>query len=255
MYLLLVAQSSVAWFIPGAIILAAMLKIVPILALAALLPACSVIEQSSVHGFHSGQYVMHKPAGGHQQVYLDISDTAIRVFSKDSARPGAEPTMTMPLNQAADADFSGWRFSKTSLDIDITSILLKYRFGTDGRQSELITDFNAALYAGWRRDGYKVKPAKDPLGKRSAHIRSSGYDFGVFAGLGSAAINDFSTAGRISDEYNGLIIQCGIAGFLETKWVSFGLALGYDFLANSDKAYWVYHKKPWTGLIIGIALN
>lgn len=223
--------------------------------MAALLSACSVIEQSSTHGFNSGNYSLNTPSEKHQQVYLDVSDTAVRIFSKDSVSPGAEPTTTMFPGQTTDIDYSGWRFSKTSLDIDITSILLKYRFGNDGRQGELITDFNAALYAGWRKDNFKVKQAKDPLGNKPLRLSNSGFDFGAFAGLGSAAINSYSTAGVITDEYNGLIVQCGVAGFLETKWVSFGISVGYDFLANSDHKYWVYHKKPWLGLIIGIALN
>jgi hypothetical protein len=52
-----------------------------------------------------------------------------------------------------------------------------------------------------------------------------------------------------------MIIQSGIAGFIESNVASFGIALGFDSLLNSDRKVWIYNKKPWLGFIVGIALN
>jgi hypothetical protein len=46
-----------------------------------------------------------------------------------------------------------------------------------------------------------------------------------------------------------------MAGFLETKFVSFGLGAGFDALLTSDKKAWIYHNKLWFGFVVGIALN
>jgi hypothetical protein len=52
-----------------------------------------------------------------------------------------------------------------------------------------------------------------------------------------------------------MIIQTGIAGFIESNVASFGLAVGYDYLMNPDRKIWIYTNKPWVGFVVGIALN
>jgi hypothetical protein len=52
-----------------------------------------------------------------------------------------------------------------------------------------------------------------------------------------------------------MTIQTGVAAFIESNMASFGLALGWDYLLNRDKAIWIYQTKPWVGFVVGIALN
>jgi hypothetical protein len=52
-----------------------------------------------------------------------------------------------------------------------------------------------------------------------------------------------------------MIIQTGIAGFIESNMASFGLGIGFDHLLNRDRDIWIYNKKPWIGFIVGIALK
>ena len=144
---------------------------------------------------------------------------------------------------------------KQSLDIDITTVLLKYRPSVYGLQQQFTTEFNAALYAGWRHDNYKITSIKDPLGKSSHKITNLGYDFGFFAGPGTTLISPFTTNNISLTEYSGMIIQTGIAGFLESNIASFGISIGFDYLMNSDREIWIYNNKPWVGLIVGIAFN
>ena len=68
-------------------------------------------------------------------------------------------------------------------------------------------------------------------------------------------INPSTTNNKRIDEYSGMIIQTGIAGFLESNVASFGLSIGYDYLLNPDRKIWIYHNKQWVGFIVGIALN
>jgi hypothetical protein len=82
-----------------------------------------------------------------------------------------------------------------------------------------------------------------------------GYDFGVFAGPGVTLINPLTTLNRVTEEYSGMIMQMGIAGFIESNMASFGLSLGFDTLLNPDRKIWIYNKKLWIGFVVGIALN
>ena len=112
-----------------------------------------------------------------------------------------------------------------------------------------------ALYVGWRYDYYHITSKRDPLGRSYHKISNRGYDFGFFAGPGTTLISPFTTQNKKTDEYSGMIIQTGIAGFIESNVASFGLAIGYDYLLNPDRKIWIYNNKPWIGFVVGIALN
>jgi hypothetical protein len=146
-------------------------------------------------------------------------------------------------------------FKKQSLDIDITSILLKFRPSVYGLPAQLTSDLNMALYVGWRYDYYHVMSKKDPLGRTYPKMNSRGFDFGFFAGPGATIVSPFTTQNNRIDEYSGMIIQTGIAGFVESNVASFGMAIGLDNLLNSDRKVWIYNNKPWIGFVVGIALN
>jgi len=141
------------------------------------------------------------------------------------------------------------------LDIDLTTILLKYRPPVNNLPAQMVTDFNMALYAGWRHDTYVIRKEDNQLKNNKSSINARGYDFGVFFGPGTTPINSFTTENKTKNEYNGMILQYGIAGFLESNVASFGIAMGFDYLMSPDRKIWIYTKKPWFGLIIGIALN
>jgi hypothetical protein len=220
----------------------------------ALFCSCSTIEKASRHGFESGYYKHSLKSKKTEKVYLKITDKDVAVYGLEESKP-RKLTMTLPMGEADSLYVIPSRFSKTSLDIDITSVLLKYRPATDNLQPQLNTDLNVALYAGWRHDYYWIVGRKDPLGINQYKIIKRGFDFGVIAGPGTTFIGSSTTNNGTSKEYNAMIIEYGIAAFLETNFASFGLAIGYDYLANSDRSIWIYDNKPWIGFVIGIALN
>jgi hypothetical protein len=215
--------------------------------------ACSVLEKSSQHGFENGFYKFRSknlPAG---KVYVHMDDKEVEVYKNE--RNSLE-NLPLLINLADTDLITGpIEFTRKSLDIDLTTILLKYRPPVNDMPAQMITDFNIALYAGWRHDTYIIKKELDPLKKPKTSIMARGYDFGVFAGPGTTVINSFSTANKTENEYNGMILQYGLAGFLESNVASFGVAVGFDYLVSPDRKIWIYTRKPWFGLIIGIALN
>lgn len=220
----------------------------------ALFSSCSVIEKSSIHGFNSGYYKHSTGKGKAEVVYLQITDTEAAVYPVVDGKPGNQE-MTLPIGEADSLYRISSRFSKTSLDIDLTTIFLKYRPASADLQPQLTAELNVALYTGWRHDYYRIEGKKDPLGKNHYRVIKRGFDFGILGGPGTTFIGPSTTSNVISKEYNAMILEYGVAAFIETNFASFGLATGYDHLMNSDRSVWIYDKKPWIGLVIGIALN
>lgn len=215
---------------------------------------CRVIEQSSQHGFVSGRYTQSADSSDTKHVYLDITEESATIYNMSGDEVGA-PVRIISLQHADSTYDKPLLFHKTSLDIDITSILLKYRPATNLLPAQLSTDLNVAIYTGWRHDHYRITQNKDALGRNHPKIVTRGYDFGMLAGTGSTAINSSTTNNHVSLEYNGMILQFGIAAFIETNFASFGLASGFDHLLSSDRKNWIYNQKPWLGFVVGIALN
>jgi hypothetical protein len=52
-----------------------------------------------------------------------------------------------------------------------------------------------------------------------------------------------------------MVLQFGVASFLESNVASFGIAAGFDYLCSPDIKVWIYNNRPWIGFIIGLALN
>jgi hypothetical protein len=220
-----------------------------------LLTSCNTLEKASIHGLNSGYYKLKSENKNIQQVYLDVTDEQIDVYHHTNRQADEKQFLTIPFNKKDSVVFNPIVFKKQSLDIDITSIILKYRPSVYGLPPQATTDLNMALYVGWRHDNYYVMGTKDPLGRNYHKISNRGYDFGVFAGPGATLISSFTTQNKRNDEYSGMILQTGITGFIESNVASFGLAIGYDHLLNNDRKIWIYQNKPWVGFIVGVALN
>lgn len=216
--------------------------------------SCSVIENASKHGLESGYYEMKSGGDPIQKVYLDVGDEEITIYPDNGVDLGS-PVSQIPLSSSDSIYIFPEKFIKKSIDLDITTIPLKLRPSVNDLPMQMNIDFNAALYLGWRHDSYQVNSIVTPLKKCNHNIVSMGYDFGIFTGLGSTLLSPFTTNDAISYEYSGLIIQYGVAGFIESTVASFGLAVGYDYLVSPDRSIWIYNKKPWVGLIIGFPLN
>lgn len=230
-------------------------KIPTILITAAVLfNSCSILEKASMHGLNSGFYNMHSGQNT-RKIYVDATEEKIDLYYLNEETTDKDKFLSIPFKLSDSILTAPLLLKKRSLDIDITTVLLKYRPSVYGLPQQLTTEFNAALYAGLRHDNYKIISRIDPLGRSYNKVTKLGYDFGLFAGPGATLISPFTTNNHSTDEYSGMIIQTGFAGFLESNIASFGIAAGFDYLLNHDRHIWIYHNKPWIGFIVGIAFN
>ena len=218
--------------------------------LAILLGSCKVFERASVHGLNNGTYKLNRI-----HVYVEVTDSAVTVYPMQNGKINRTGSNSLFFISSDSAHCQKTVLKKQGLDIDMTSVLMKYRPSVSGLPAQLSTDLNLALYAGWRRDRFTLETTTSPVGKNRCEISNRGYDVGFFAGPGATLISPFTTRGTRTDEYNGMVIQAGLAGFLETNVASFGLAVGFDHLLSSDRNVWIYNRKPWLGFVVGVALN
>jgi len=216
--------------------------------------SCSTLEKASVHGLTSGYYKIVSP-GKVENVYADVSGEKIDFYHQKEVITEKDKFLSVSFVSGENVLLNPLKFNKQSLDIDITSILLKYRPPVNDLPQQLTTDINAALYAGWRHDHFRISNETDPLGKQYYNINSFGYDLGFFAGPGATQIYAGNTNNQSVNDYSAMIIQAGLAGFLESEVASFGIAVGIDNLLNQDRKIWIYNNKPWVGFIVGIAIN
>lgn len=216
--------------------------------------SCNTLQNASLHGFNSAFYQMEEN-NTKSPVYVEVSDEKIEIFPVTNQQVVKEPTLSLKWQTNESTINHPLIFRKQGLDIDLTGILMKFRPQVSGIPTQLTADFNLAIYAGWRHDKFKVNLSETPTGKRQTKIGNFGYDFGFFFGPGATQITPGTTQNKIGLEYSGMIIQSGLAAFVETDLASFGLATGFDYLLSRDRPSWIYHKKPWLGLVVGIALN
>ena len=216
--------------------------------------SCAVIDQSSRHDFASGYYKHRLEKRQPEKVYLDIQENQVVVYPV-AQQLIAQPSLTIPVGKVDSLRPVSSRFSKKSLDIDITTVLLKYRPPTQQLPTQLSAELNIALYTGWRHDYYRIKSRKDPLGNAQHYLVKRGWDIGALAGTGTTLVGPATTTSAIGKEYNGMLFEYGLAAFFETNFASFGLAIGYDYLIGPDRQVWIYNQKPWLGFVVGIALN
>jgi hypothetical protein len=144
---------------------------------------------------------------------------------------------------------------RREFDFDIFTLPFKVRPGREGVPAQLNTNFNAALYFGRRLDFFHLNRHRAPSGRTAPLIRTVGFGYGLFTGLGSADISADLTRGHATTEYEGFVLHSGAAFIYDAQVFNVGAAVGVDRLLGADADYWLYQQKVWVGLLFGLNLN
>jgi len=219
---------------------------------------CVPFDKIYSHEFNSGFFKLKTPGSRPEKIYLSVKEDSLIVYplrNKDmSVLPDTSTIQTFNISSFKPGSYYYNRtFIKTSADIDLSTVLLKYRPTVANVQPQLSANLNGILYAGFRKDFFRVKSHISPLNEISPFLRHTGFDLGLFAGIGITPINPTVTMDRTIQEYDGIVFQKGISAFVTFEDMSIGLALGFDNLLDNNKNIWIYNQKPWIGLVIGIA--
>jgi hypothetical protein len=218
---------------------------------------CATVKTVTRHDFDSGFYTQKKEGEDPHKIYADVMEDSLAVYpliiEEGKETPDISSHIGTKISEIKPGNsFYKNSFSNKSIDIDLSTVLMKLRPHQKDVPTQLSYNINAALYIGLRRDFYKLIPYKSALKKETSFVRQLGFDFGLFAGIGMTAMNPWVTEGKVPIEYDGIVFQKGIAGFITIDRMSVGLSLGFDNLLDSNKKSWVYNQKPYIGLMIGI---
>lgn len=219
---------------------------------------CGSVEKLVRHDFDSGYYRLKTPGAGPTRVYADLNGDSLSVYSvTGEGREKSPDTSNYQIAQISLVKPGGYlhksTFTRKSIDFDLTTALLKYRPSQEDVPRQLNANLNASIYAGLRKDYYRIKTRMSPLHKIHSNVRHFGFDAGLFAGIGMTPVNYTVTRNQVELEYDGVVFQKGIAAFFGIDFLIFGVALGFDNLLDDNHKYWVYNQKPWVGLMLGIA--
>lgn len=227
--------------------------------MAAGLIGCRALKDNSKYGFNEGYYqsrLFHKKQ---KKVYVVPYEDSIKVYTVKAPR-NADVDTAHSLKIAFPADekplqFDRYRFRRHTPDVDVLTILFKYRPAVKDFPQQLNATFNGAVYFGYRTDIYELSYQQTPLRRYKRNLSHYGYSLGVFTGLGVARIDPFVTRNGIAIEYDGVVNPTGVAAIVAVNKLTVGLTAGIDFLLDRNRKYWVNHKKPWIGLGVGLNLN
>lgn len=213
------------------------------------LSSCGTLRNNSKYDLADGNYRL-KQDGKKYTCYIENRNDSLLVYQL----PGKGDTgLPFRITNAFPAE---QHFIKPSLDIDVLTILFKVRPGAKNLlPMQLNTNFNGNIFVGHRTDIYKVHFTKNPLGTFKRQINHFGFSGGFFLGIGSTAINPSTTGNGIATEYDGLVLQKGLAGIIAINKLTIGVGLGFDNLLDRNNKSWLYENKPWVGLVLGLNLN
>jgi hypothetical protein len=220
---------------------------------------CQTLKESSKHGFTEGYFKGKVFHAAPSRVYITPGDDSIKVYAIDPATGVVDTgalSRTFPLLEHGAPAQPAFYFRQNTLDIDLLSILIKYRPVAEGFPNQFNTSIlNGAVYLGYRSDLYHLRYRKTPFATYKREITHYGVSVGVFTGLGASKVDPFVTLNRIDIEYEGLVNPSGVAAFLAFNRLSFGLMVGVDHLLDKNRKLWIYQGKPWVGLGVGLHVN
>jgi hypothetical protein len=222
----------------------------PFLLAALLLTGCASLQESSKYGLAQGRYRL---THGEQRTVVHLQHQEDSIVLYDPATAQIKDVLVQRMPVATDAVRT---LTNPSLDVDVLYTLFKFRPATAHMPPQLGTGFNGNLYLGRRTDIYRVHYRADRyLGRAERQITHFGFSGGIFAGIGSTPVNPFTTVPEVALEYDGLVLQTGIAFIVGVNKLSVGLCAGADELLDGNGRAWIYRRRPWFGLMLGLNLN
>lgn len=233
------------------------LNIIFFIAITVILSGCGILVKSSKYQLSNGYYTAKSHKTKYTKVYLDNEpDTLSAYYLKKEQKTWVIDTTQKPVEftDKSKKPINSFLFIQPSFDVDVLTILFKYRPETEGFPNQINASFNGVIYLGYRNDIYHInyKPTPFAYNRKITHY---GFSFGAFAGFGSATMNPSVTKNLINIEYDGVAFTKGIAAIVGVGSLSIGVTLGFDNMMDVNHGYWIYENKPWIGLAFGLNLN
>lgn len=219
--------------------------------------ACSTINETSKQRMQTGIYNIKNYDNKDYYVLINDDSIALHPIVKTKAGWLADTSAASEVyfSTGNTAGMPQIKFLKRSFDIDVLTILFKYRPSSAGLPNQLNTNFNAAGFIGYRSDIYILSYDRSPLNSYHQRMNRFAHSVGFFIGPGATQINPSMTRNAVQTEYDGVVLIKGIAGLVGVGDFTFGAAIGIDHLMDNNRKVWIYQGKPWVGFTVGFNIN
>jgi len=223
-----------------------------------LITSCKTVNFVNKGEFEDGIYTQ-KSRDKKEPVFVDLVENTIRIYHVELI--GKEYLLdTLSICHFYDEEIKGkvkeeLVFSKYSWDLDFLTIPIKTRPSSGEIPPQINTYLNGSLYTGIRKDKFKISYDENILGISQRTISHRAFSFGAFMGFGNSFIGPSTTDNLLQQEYEGIIWSKGVAGIFGVNKFTLGLALGWDYLLDKNRHYWIYQSRPYLGLAFGLNLN
>src|ERR1700709_1065001 len=132
--------------------------LLPVYACVLLFSSCETLKGSSKYQLTDGFYkteINHKPAN----VYVLAGSDSIKIYRKEQLVGKIDTVRSTLIMFPAQKPehFTGHAFRRNTFDIDVLTVLFKYRPSVRNFPPQFNTTFNGAGYFGFRTDVYKLK--------------------------------------------------------------------------------------------------
>jgi len=218
-----------------------------------LISACSIIQSGNKESFAEGRYFIKEK--GKQNVFINMQEDTVKVYYMNKKKEVVSPKTEKIYPQYSKKQLAGTKLYISSFDVDFLTLVLKLRPATSGMEAQMNTNLNGVLYFGRRVDAYSLKYQSNPLKDYNRQIKHYGFSMGGFVGLGGSTIGPNTTNNQLSYEYDGVILNKGIAAIIAIDNFTLGFSLGFDTLLDKNKNLWIYQNKPNIGLAVGMNLK
>ncbi|MBC7651910.1 MAG: hypothetical protein H7101_09180 [Deinococcales bacterium] len=220
-----------------------------LLAAPILLASCATLKDNAKYVLADGKYQLQ--TGKEKSLcYVENNIDSINIYYLPS-----KAYTNLPVQSTVHI-LQTYKLVMPSLDIDILTALFKIRPQiANVLPTQLNANFNGNIYIGYRKDIYKIYYTKNALGNSQRQINHFGFSGGLFFGLSNTALTPSTTNSGIATDYDGMVLQKGVAGIFAVNKLTIGLSVGVNNLLDRNKAFWIYEQKPWFGLMLGLNLN
>lgn len=221
--------------------------------------ACSILYKTAKEQLIDDFY-KQKTNQKLQKVYINVQDDTLYVHKAQKQNRKWQVDTSKQIYTAfpkflETEESLSIRFNKNSFDIDFLTTPLKFRPSQADFPPQLNTNLNGSLYLGYRLDSYIVGYKQKPIHEWERYIHHFGFSVGIFNGLGNTFISTNTTQNLIQQEYDGVIWNKGVALIFAVNRLTCGVAIGIDYLLDSNRSVWIYQNKIWYGLTFGLNLN
>ncbi|MDD2246088.1 MAG: hypothetical protein PHI70_04185 [Proteiniphilum sp.] len=146
-------------------------------------------------------------------------------------------------------------FHEKGFEMNFIMLPLKFRPAAKGVPSQLNCDFNGSIYTGFSKNRYNIDYLNHKTGLYVRNISKYEFSYGIYLGIGNTFISPTTTNHATDDEYDGVVLQKGIAVCLGYNNLKAGIAVGMDNLLGKDRKSWIYENRPYLAFTLGFNIE